>query len=85
MFPQETVTGTISTRPIQDYLKDAAITGDGFAATSPIIGPVPTGSYLAGVSDCLEICEQELGLTTAGSAESDAIAKVIKRIQGELI
>lgn len=77
--------GHIPLGPIHHYLEEPGVTGDGFAATSPLTGPIPTGSYLEGINDCLEICEQELGLCAAGSREADAIAKIIHRIQGELI
>ena len=45
----------------------------------------PTGSYLEAIHDCLEIVEQELGLTIAGSEEEFGIARIYKRINQELI
>ena len=46
---------------------------------------IPSGSYLEGVNDCLEIVEQVLGLTPAGSVASDFIATIHHRINNELV
>jgi hypothetical protein len=76
--------GIIPLGPLHEYVIEPGITGDGFAHAGPITGPIPNGSYLRGVYDCLGILNEVLGLYDDGP-EANALALVYKRIGQELI